>query len=216
MPVPIAAAAGFGIWKAVAWIGCALAGAWATNKAVKAFGSTPANDLAKVPDMENRVKPQQLYNDAKKHKKDKINYHKERGKKARSELDKINKQIEELKEEKTNLAKQLKQAKDDGDTKKEAAVTAQLKGVDDKISGLENKYNDKKDEIKESEKTIDEIYDDLGDPYSMTEEQYVAKSNSVNWTSYKNWGIIAICVVIFFMLIGFIKKLFASLLGSLK
>jgi hypothetical protein len=48
----------------------------------------------------------------------------------------------------------------------------------------------------------------------LTQEQFVAQSSSINWTSYKNYAIIAICAAVVIMIILFIKKLFNAAAAS--
>ncbi|CAG8435249.1 5948_t:CDS:2 [Ambispora gerdemannii] len=162
-------------------IRCAVAGAWATNKIAKSFGSTPQNDLQQIPAMKERIQQQNdIVKEARKYKKDKLKYHKDVSQDLRSDLEKINRKIEAAQEERNSIAQELKEANKDGDTEKIKILTAKLESVDGQLAGYIKERDDKKKEVKESEEKIDDIYDKLGDPDTMTEAQYVSKANSIN------------------------------------
>jgi hypothetical protein len=63
---------------------------------------------------------------------------------------------------------------------------------------------------------VDKAFESLPNPDIVTQQQYQNASNSINWTSYKNWGIISLCVVIGLMIISFVKQIFNMFLSMLR
>lgn len=196
--------------KALPWIVGLIGGIYVTKKVTESFGSTPANDLKQIPGLE-RMSPKEMYNDRKEWRRDRISYHKERNKKIGEEIDVKNEQVTKLEEKITKLAEKEKKTSDP--TEKNRLLAAietskkEMKGLKDEIKKLEKTRE-------EGDKKVDDIYQ--GFDNNLTQEQFVEKSNSINWTSYRNWGIIAICFFVLTMIIMFIKKLFNSLVGAVK
>ncbi|KLL05245.1 MAG: hypothetical protein MRERV_3c066 [Mycoplasmataceae bacterium RV_VA103A] len=207
MPLPAVAAVAV---KAIPWIVGLIGGIYATKKVTESFGSTPANDLRQIPGME-RMSPKQMYNDRKQWRQDRVKYHKKRNEKIEEEIDKKNEQVQKLEEKITRMAEEVKNTSDP--TEKNRLMVA-IEASKKEVKDLKGEIGKLQKAREEGDKKVDDIYQGFDD--TSTQEQFVERSNSINWTSWKNYGIIFVCIVVLFMLIGFIKKLFASLLGAVK
>lgn len=201
-----------GIVKSIPWIVALIGGIYATKKVTEAF-SSPINDINRIPGIE-KISPKQLYNEAKEYKQDRIKYHKKRNEKIQGEIDKLNEQIEKLQEEKTKVGQQMDAAKDD--PKETARLQAVLDKINKDLVGLNNKVGQKENEKKDIAEKIDQVFEKLGNIDNTTQEQFIAKANSFNWTSVKNYGLLAILVIIAIMLLIFLRKLFNNILVSMK
>jgi predicted RNase H-like nuclease (RuvC/YqgF family) len=201
-----------GIIKMIPWIAGVIGGMYATKKVTEAFKS-PINDVNRIPGIE-KISPKQLYNEAKEYKKDRIKYHEKRDKKIQGEIDELNKQIEKLQEEKTKVGQQMEVAKDD--PKETIRLQAVLDKINKDLVGLTNKVNQKENEKKEVAEKIDEVFEKLGDIDNTTQEQFIAKASSFDWTSVKNYGLLSMLVIIAIMVLVFLRKIFNNILVSMK
>jgi hypothetical protein len=171
------------------------------------FGDTPKKELEKV-----GVNPEKLYEDAKKYKKERKNYLKDKNKEDQKEIDALDKKIDSLDEGIKNLQKELSDMDDNNPQKAQKVV--QLKGMENQKTGLEKKRDNIQGKVDDRSEKIDKIFKSLGDPVDYTQTQYNEKANSPSWGSYKNWGIIAACVLIFFLLFNFLRKFLSGVVKS--
>lgn len=196
--------------KIVPWIVGLIGSVYATKKITQVFGSTPANDIKRIPGMEG-MNPKQIYNDRKEWRQDRIKYHEKRNKKIDEQIKIKNEQIEKLEEKITKVAEQAKNTDDPTEKNRLIAV---MEGYKKDVKDLKGEIKGLKENKDEGEKKVDEIYKGFDD--NLTQEQFINKSSSINWTSYRNYAIIFFCVIVLIMIIGFIKKLLDSFLKSMK
>lgn len=176
---------------------------------LESSGDTPKNQLAAA-----GLNPEKLHEEAKEYREKRqefLNKKNEEDLKAIKELDEkldsLDESIKNLQVEVTNM--------DDSNPSK-AGKVAQLNGLKNQRDNVQKERDSKQKNVDNRNEKIDSILKSLGDPVSYSTADYNQKANTPLWKSYKNWGIGIAAVIILLILIGFLKKLFSSLLSNLK
>lgn len=204
---PVTAVAAWGFWKAVTWIVGLGVAAYATHKVTSTFGVTPQSQLKDL-----GIPPERIYNDAKKFNEDKVEYLNGLNKKDNDDIKALTDKVEKLENEKVTMQGKLNDyPKDSPEYKK---LVAQIAGIESRISTFNSQIEEKKGRVAEREEKVTKTFTALGDTSNKTE--FLSRAKGIQWGEYKNWAIIFVCIVVVIMVIGLIKKLFSSLLSSIK
>lgn len=180
----------------------------AAKPIIERWGSTPANRAEQA-----GVPKTQLYEDAKKRREDKKKYYEEKNKEVLSELAELKKQLEKLEKQKTKQAQEIIDETDPTEKNKKIAA---LKDIEKEMAEIRRQIKDKEKQIEQNNKEIEKVFDDIGNTSNLTEEQFMAKSNSPDLGAWKNWGIIAVCVIVAILIVKFIFSLFKKLTHGIE
>lgn len=194
-PVSTGLAVAWLIGKIVLWGGSVAGGVYLGKKVIDKFGDTPGNNLSNA-----GISPDQQYQEWLSWQKDRKKYFEDKNDEWFSDLRDRNKKLEE---ESKALAEQLKTEQD---PKEKARISALINQNKKEIA----------DNNREMSKKIDELnkgFENFGRG-QLTFSQFQSKSNEPSLSSWKNWGIIAFCVIIAIILINFVKKMLGKLSGG--
>jgi hypothetical protein len=178
-----------------------------TSSILGNFGDTPKNNAQQV-----GINPEKLHEEAKTYKKKHKKYLEEKNKGDQKEIDDLDKKLESLDDGIKSLQKEVTKMDDNNPTK--ATKVAQLNAMQNQRDETKEKRDNIQKKIDDRNEKIDDIFKSLGDPVNYTQSKFNEKANSPNWSSYKNWGIIAACVLIFFLLFNFLRKFLGNMLKS--
>ena len=195
--------------KAIPWIIGGLVTYFTAKPLIEKWGSTPAIRAENL-----GVPRERLYNDYQEYRRDKTKYLKERNEEQNKhlldELDKLKEKLDKLEKQKT---KQAEEIKTESDPTEKAKKIAALKETEKEISSVKKEIKDKEKQIEKNNQELEKVFADLskGSPNIVTEEQLVARSKAPDLGAWKNWGIIAFCVVIGIIIVKVIYGLLTRL-----
>ena len=185
---------------------------FAAKPIIERWGSTPANRAEQL-----RIPRDRLYEDYKKFREDKKKYLQERNeehnKQLLDELAELKKKLEKLEKQKT---KQAQEVTSESDPTEKAKKIAAMQDTDKEIIQIKKEISDKERQIEKNNKELEKVFDDISKFPNLTEEQLVAKSNTPDLGAWKNWGIIAICVIVAILVVKFIFSLFKKLTQGIE
>lgn len=171
-----------------------LAGAGA-QAGIEKFGSTLFNSAQKA-----GISPQELLELQKMRENDRKKWLSDNN----EDLKALNEKINKLEEQRNQILKKIEQESDPTEKAKLIAAAEELK----------KEINELRKEKRDKEKDIKEVIDNLPKG-NLTPEQFQQEGNKPYLSSFKNWGIIALFVLVGIILVVFIKKLFKKFLGSI-
>lgn len=179
----------------------------AVNKVISSFGDTPKQDLAKL-----GVNPEKLHEEAMKYREKREDFLKEKNKEDLEEIDKLEKKLVSLDNTIKNLQTETSKMSDD-DPNKSSKLT-QLANVEEERDKTQKEMDERKGRVNVRNEKLEKLFQEAGDPTKYTTAGYNQQANNPRWNSWKNWGMIAAAVLIFFVILGFLRKLLTNLLKS--
>ncbi|KLL03783.1 MAG: hypothetical protein MRECE_9c042 [Mycoplasmataceae bacterium CE_OT135] len=195
--------------KAVPWIIGGLVTYFTAKPLIEKWGSTPAIRAESL-----GIPRERLHNDYQEYRRDKTKYLKERNeennKHLLDELDKLKEKLDKLEKQKVKQAEEVQAESDPQEKAKKVAV---MKETEKEISNVKKEIKEKEKQIESNNKELEKVFADLskGSPAVISEEQLVARSKAPDLGAWKNWGIIAFCVVIGIIIVKVVYGLLSKL-----
>ena len=181
---------------------------FAAKPIIERWGSTPNNRAA-----EAGISNRDVYEYSRKSKKEKLDYLKEKSEEKNKELKEENEKLkEEIKKLEKRLLKETEEWKNETDPTEKAKKLATMEATQKELNDAKSQLNKNESIIKKNETDIAKLYDELSKGAEhLTEEQIKSKNNSPDLSSWLNWGIIAVAVIIAILIVKFIFSLFKKL-----
>ncbi|KLL05025.1 MAG: hypothetical protein MRERV_7c074 [Mycoplasmataceae bacterium RV_VA103A] len=196
-PVSTTIAVSWLVGKIVLWAGTVAAGTYLGKKVIDKFGDTPGNNLSKL-----GISPEQQLAEREKFLADQKKYFEEKTDELFGHLKEENKKLEESINQRNKLIENT-------DDPAERARLAEMNKAD-------------RDQIRNNNRTISEHIKKISDNFNalgrqhFNQQQYATAASQPSLSSYKNWIIITVVIILVIMVLRFIHGFLKKVLGGEK
>ena len=186
---------------------------FAAKPVIERWGSTPNNRAT-----EAGISTRDIYEYSRKSKKEKLDYLKEKFEEKNKEIKEENEKLkEEIKKLEKRLLKETEEWKNETDPTEKAKKLATMESTQKELNDAKSQLSKNESIMKKHESDITKLYDELSKgAETLTEEQIKSKNNAPDLNAWKNWGIIAICVIVAILIVKFIFSLFKKLTQGIE
>lgn len=182
-------------WGLLAAGAAGTAAGWGAEQVITKIGDNLRNDLQRA-----GIPPEIQYQDYLDWKRNRDDYYEKKCEREDEHWKQVDERLKDLQEENKGLGQRMA---NENDPQEKAKLLAMINANKKEIGEL---YKQKTNYFKRLDKSFEAFGRD-----NLTPDQFQAKASVPSLASFKNWGIIALCVFLGIMFLNFLKKMFDRL-----